>query len=76
MNNENEKRILKIFGQNVKKYREEKGVTLQELSERTGIRKQYIIKIMNGESPGITTKHLFLLAEALGISSCELVTGI
>ncbi len=70
------KNIFKIFGQNVQNARIEKGITLDELSQKTGIRKQYLIKIEKGEAVRITASHLFIIAEGLNVKASILAKGL
>lgn len=70
------KKILKFFGQNVKKNRKKKGVTIEELSLKTGIRKQYLEKIERGEAFGVRTSHLFIIADALDVPPHILTEGL
>ena len=37
--------VCRKLGENIQKCREEKGMTIKELAEKTGIRKEYIKKI-------------------------------
>ncbi len=68
--------VFKIIGQNIKENREKKGITLEEVSQKTGIRIAYLKKIENGEAFRVSTKHLFLIAEALNIMPHILVKGL
>jgi len=47
-------RIKKIFGKNINKIRTKSGITIDKLSELTGIRKAYLVKIENGSAKRIT----------------------
>ncbi len=67
---------FKIIGQNIKENREKKGITLEEVSQKTSIRLPYLKKIENGEAFRVSTKHLFLIAEALNIMPHILVKGL
>lgn len=68
--------VLKILGQNIKENIEKKGITLEEVSQKTSIRLPYLKKIENGEAFRVSTKHLFLIAEALNIMPHILVKGL
>lgn len=68
-------RVLKKFGENVKQHCDEQGINIEELSAKTGIRKEYIKKIFAGNCPGISTNHIFILSEALKVQPNVLVTG-
>lgn len=67
---------FKIIGQNIKENIEKKGITLEEVSQKTSIRLPYLKKIENGEAFRVSTKHLFLIAEALNIMPHILVKGL
>lgn len=72
----NKYKIFKILGENIKSVRLAKNITIKILSERTGIRAEYIRKIENGKAYGITlTKHVFYIAKALNVKPSELVKG-
>lgn len=75
MVDEESAKVLKILGQNVKKYMEMTGISFEELSEKTGIRKQYLKKITEGNCPGIMTGQVFIIAQALKIPPHKLVKG-
>ncbi len=62
-----ENNILKIFGNNIRKIREDKHISLEELANMSGICKKYLNKIENGEATRVNTKHLYLLTKALKI---------
>ena len=38
-------RIIKIFGENVQKIRQSKNISIKKMSEKTGIRENYLKKI-------------------------------
>lgn len=67
---------LKIIGQNIKENRERKGITLEEVSQKTGIRISYLKKIENGKAVRVSTMHIFIIAEALDVMPHILVKGI
>ena len=69
------KRILKIFGRNVRKQRLIKKITIENLAEKTGIRKQYLERIERGEAVGVSMGHLFSIAKALEIEPHILAEG-
>ena len=57
---------IKLLRQNIKKYRCEKGLTQDNLSEKTGISSDYLSEIERGKkSPSM--KRFILIAEALDI---------
>lgn len=67
---------LKILGQNIKENREKKRITLEEVSQKTGIRLPYLKKIENGKAVRVSTMHVFMIAEALDVMPHILVKGI
>lgn len=52
---------------NLKQIRNEKNITQQELSEKSGIARSIISELENGRSESITTKTMVALAKALGV---------
>lgn len=67
---------LKIFGENIKFYREKQNITLNELSIKTKIRKEYLKKIENGSAIGVKTIQVFIIKEALNITFEEIFKNI
>lgn len=64
---------LKQFGLHIKKLREKRCITLNELAEKTRIRKDYLQKIENGTAYGVKLEnHLLKIAKVLKISLYEL----
>lgn len=64
---------FKKLGLNIKKIRESKGMTISELSEKSGLRKEYLLKIEQGNAYGIQIeKHLVKIAKGLNINFSEL----
>lgn len=70
------KQKLKQLGQNVFKLRTKYNMTLEELSEKTGIRKQYLIKIEKGIAYGFRISHLEKLANAFEWNLKELLKDL
>lgn len=70
------KYVLKKVGLNIKCIREEKGISLNELALKTGIRKKYIEKIEHGNAPKVSLTHLFKISKALKIDTCFLAEGV
>ncbi len=67
--------ILRSLGQNVAKYREEKGLSQETLAERADLNRTYLSDIERGvRNPGI--KNVVRLAKALGIRTAKLVEGL
>lgn len=67
---------FKILGQNIKSERLKKGITLHELSQKTGISKNYLVKIEKGEAYEISTLKFVAIALALQVKPYELAEGI
>lgn len=67
---------FKIFGENVRKYRLQKNLTIKELSEKTDITEKYLNRIENGIAKRLNVSHIFDIAHALGVFPHELCEGI
>jgi transcriptional regulator with XRE-family HTH domain len=64
--------MRKLVGRNVKRIRQEKGLTQEQLAELSGFSQQYISGLEQGRrNPTIVS--LYELATALGVSHTELV---
>ncbi len=64
--------MRKLVGRNVKRVRQEKGLTQEQLAELSGFSQQYISGLEQGRrNPTIVS--LYELATALGISHMDLV---
>ena len=67
------KKHFKMLGLNIKKLREAKELTIEEMSLKTGIRKEYLKKIEIGTAYGVTLeKHLLKIARVLKTNFSEL----
>lgn len=67
--------VLTAFGQSVRKYRDAKGYSQEELAEKADLDRTYISDIERGtRNPGV--KNVVCLAKALGVSSSELMAGV
>lgn len=71
-----EKDVLIKFGQNIRKNREKRKMTINDLSNKTGISVHYLKKIEIGKACRINSKYIFIFAEAFNIEPCELVKGM
>ena len=67
--------IQERLGANIKKRREEAGLTQAHLAERAGIHRTFLNQVENGHK-GITTAVLVRLAVALDTSPSDLVQGL
>jgi transcriptional regulator with XRE-family HTH domain len=65
--------MRKLVGRNVKRIRQEKGLTQEQLAELSGFSQQYISGLEQGRR-NPTVVSLYELATALGISHTELVS--
>ena len=64
--------MRKLVGRNFARLRREKGLTQEQVEERSGISQQYLSGLERGKrNPSIVT--LFEIAQALGVSHVELV---
>jgi len=64
--------MRKLVGRNIARLRREKGLTQEEVAERSGFSQQYLSSLEQGRrNPTIIT--LYELAQALGVSHVELV---
>jgi transcriptional regulator with XRE-family HTH domain len=67
--------MRKLVGRNVKRIRQERGLTQEQLAELSGFSQQYISGLEQGQrNPTIVS--LYELATALGVSHMELVRPI
>ena len=60
------------LGKRIKEQREKRQITIKELSEKTGIRAEYLKKIENGKATGIRFSHIFIIAHALKTKAYKL----
>jgi transcriptional regulator with XRE-family HTH domain len=67
--------MRKLVGRNVKRIRQEKGLTQEILAELSGFSQQYISGLEQGRR-NPTVVSLYELATALGVSHMELVRAI
>jgi len=71
-----EKELFRIFGKNIREFREEKNMTIEELSLITGIRVSYLKRIEKGLASKIKTSHIFIFAEAFHLKPHKIVKGL
>lgn len=67
--------LYQFIGEKVKKKREEKEMTILELSEKSDVRKEYLQKIENGQARKLSIVKLCKIANALSTSPQILVEG-
>jgi transcriptional regulator with XRE-family HTH domain len=71
---DNKEEVLKIFGQQLKRIRESKGITAAELARLTFMDRPHMTRLeKGGTNPTLTT--LIKLADALDIELIELFEG-
>ena len=64
---------FKLLGKHIKELREERNISIDYMSEKTGIRNEYLLKIENGTAIRISMyKHLYKIAKELNIKFAEL----
>lgn len=64
---------IMTIGERIKYFREQAGMTQQELAEKAGVSYQAISKYENGIVTNIPTKRLQLIADALGTNGAVLM---
>src|SRR5438874_1679177 len=65
--NENDRAVSNNFGSTLRYYREKKGMSLQELFERTGVSNSYISRLERGDRKAPSIPISSKIADALGI---------
>ena len=71
-----EEKIFKKFGENIQEFREERSMTIDELSTITGIRAQYLKRIELGTAKRLSVDHVFIFAKAFNLKPHEIVKGL
>ena len=71
-----EEEFFKKFGENIRAFREERNMTLEDLSIITGIRAQYLKRIESGTAKRLKASHVFIFAEAFKIKLYEVVKNL
>ena len=66
------KSILKVFGENVRKHRLERGWSQEELAEKCGLHRTYIGSIERSER-NVSLTNIQLIAKGLGVKIEELL---
>ena len=64
--------ILKVFGENVQKYRKEQHISQEKLAEFAGVHRTYIGMIERAEK-NVTLRNMEKIAKALNIHITELL---
>ena len=63
---------LKFLGKNIKKYREEKGLSQEKLAEAVDLSREYVARVETGVKR-ISLKKLFEIVDVLGIKCSDLI---
>ncbi len=66
--------INKIIGEKVKQYRLTKGLSIEELSEKSGICEKYLVRIEKFEAKKIALMKIIAIAEAMKVNVWELLS--
>ena len=62
----------KLLGQNIKKYREQSGLTQNELAEYVDLSREYVADIERGLK-NISLRKLYMIADVLKVKCSDLV---
>lgn len=62
---------LKILGQNIAKYRQQKNLSQEKLAEMVDLSREYITRVERGQK-NISLKKLFAITDALNVKFCDL----
>lgn len=65
------KDIRKQIGSNIKKAREQKGLTQEEVAKEAGMSSNYFAKIERGE-PGAAPEKIYAIIKALKVEASEI----
>ena len=68
--------FYRIFGQNIQEFRKERNMTIEELSQITGIKTQYLRRIKDGNAKRLKASHIFIFAKAFNLKPHEIVKNI
>ena len=63
---------LSILGKNIKKYREQKGLSQSNLAEKVELSYEYICRVEKGQK-SISLRKLFAIVDALDINCFDLI---
>lgn len=71
----NQSKAKEILAKNLRRYRNNTGLSQEELADRAGLHRTYISSVERAER-NISLENIFLLAEALDIEPGELLKAI
>lgn len=63
---------LKLLGQNIRKYRNSKGLSQEALAEKVELSREYIARVETGVKR-ISLKKLFEIADTLNVKCSDLI---
>lgn len=66
------KDIVKVFGTNVRKYRNKKGISQEKLAELSGLHRTYISDVERFQR-SIALENIQRIADALGVEAYQLL---
>ena len=70
-------KAFKQLGLNISTIRKNQNISIKELAEKSGIKKEYIEKIEKGEAHGVRLyKHLAQIAKVLNVDLSELFVNL
>ena len=69
----NYEKAMEKMAKNIKKIMFENDISISELSKKSKIRKQYLIKILNVNATGLKLSHFEKLLEALNVEPRDLL---
>lgn len=64
--------IVKVFGTNVRKYRNKKGISQEKLAELSGLHRTYISDVERFQR-SIALENIQRIADALGVEAYQLL---
>lgn len=65
-----------ILGENVRRIREARGLSQEELAEKSGVHRVTIARLEAGLQEGVNTANLGALADALGVQTSDLTEPV
>lgn len=68
--------FYRIFGENIREFREERNMTIKKLSIITGIRTEYLKRIELGNAKRLKASHIFIFADAFNLKPHEIVKNL